>query len=256
MQIYQEGRNMPQVSSLFTNLKNELKLKGLTYKQVAEYLDLTETTVKRMFSNEDMSIKRIDKICELLSIDLADLTRIGKSESRAIEVLTEEQEKQIVSDERMLAVSFLVHQGWTFDELIKHFDFTETELIQKLALLDKMGLMELLPKNKIKTKVSHNLRWRKKGPIQRCFVEKFQSSFMNSYFCEENEYLRLLSGMYTPLTCSVIMKKLQKLAFEIFQLSQEDMKVPLEDRIPFGVLIAARPWHAEFFDKMRKKESD
>jgi transcriptional regulator with XRE-family HTH domain len=245
---------MPQVSSLFVNLKKELKLKGLTYKDVAEYLDLTETTVKRMFSNEDISLKRLDKICELLSIDLADLTRIGKSESRAIEVLTEEQERQIVSDERMVAVSFLVHQGWTFDELIKHFNFTETELIRKLALLDKLGLMELLPKNKIKIKVSRHLRWRKKGPIQRYFVKHFQASFMNSFFCEENEYLRLISGMYTPLTCSIIMKKMQKLAFEIYQLSQEDMKIPLEDRIPFGVLIAARPWHAEFFNKMRRKE--
>jgi hypothetical protein len=48
------------------------------------------------------------------------------------------------------------------------------------------------------------------------------------------------------------LRKLQKLAFEIFQLNQEDRKLALEDRIPFGVLIAARPWHAEFFDKMRK----
>lgn len=245
---------MPQVSSLFINLKKELKLKGLTYKHVAEYLDLTEPTVKRMFSNEDISVKRLDKICELLGIDLADLTRIGKSESRTIEVMSEEQEQQIVRDERMVAVSFLVYQGWTFDELIKHYNFTESELIQKLALLDKLGLIDLLPKNKIKLKVSHHLRWRKKGPIQRYFVKHFQSSFMNSFFCEDNEYLRLISGMYTPLTCSIIMKKLQKLAFEIFQLSQEDMKIPLEDRIPFGVLISSRPWHAEFFNKMRRSE--
>ncbi len=166
--------------------------------------------------------------------------------------MTEAQEQEIVSDERMLAVSFLVYSGWTYEEMLRYFDFTETELIGKLAKLDRLKLIELLPKNRIKLRVAHNLGWRKSGPIQKFFVDHFQTSFIRNDFREENEYLRLISGMYSPLTCSIILRKLQKLAFEIFQLNQEDRKLSLEDRIPFGVLLALRPWHAEFFDKMRK----
>ena len=245
---------MSQVASLFENLKRELRAKGLTYKDVADHLELTESSVKRLFSQEDLSIQRLDKICELLGIDLGDLTNLDRRDSRSIDVMSEKQEREIVQDEKMVAVSFLVYQGWTFEDILKHFQFSEPELIRMLALLDKLNLIELLPKNRIKLKVAHNLSWRKGGPIQRFYVEHFQSSFMKSYFRDENEYLRLISGMYTPLTCSVILKKLQKLTFEVFQLSQEDKKIPLEERIPFGVLIAARPWRAEFFDKFRHPE--
>ena len=245
---------MSQVHSLFENLKRELKAKGLTYKDVAEHLELTESSVKRLFSQEDLSIQRLDKVCELLGIDLADLTNPERGDSRVIVLMSEKQEREIAQDEKTLTVSFLVYQGWTFEEILKYFEFSEPELIRILALLDRLSLIELLPKNRIKLKVAHNLGWRKGGAIQKFYVEHFQGSFMRSYFRDQNEYLRLISGMYTPLTCSVILKKLQKLTFEVFQLSQEDRKVPLDERIPFGVLIAARPWRAEFFDKFRRTE--
>ena len=245
---------MSQVRFLFANLKFELKAKGLTYKDVAEHLGLTENSVKRLFSTEDISLTRLDSICELLGIDLHDLTRTDETDSRAIKLMSLEQEKEIASDERMLAVSFLVYTGWTFEDMLKYFDFTEPELIGKLAKLDKLGLIELQPRNRIKLRVAHNLSWRKRGPVQKSFVKHFQKSFMQNYFDKEGEYLRLMSGMYAPLTCSIIMRKLQKLAFEIFQLHQEDKKLPVEERIPFGALIAARPWRAEFFDKIRRED--
>ena len=90
---------MPQVHALFNNLKNELKARGLTYKDVADHLDLTEASVKRLFSTEDMSLRRLDSICELMTIDLADLTGTNDSDSRAIRQLSEAQELEIVSDE-------------------------------------------------------------------------------------------------------------------------------------------------------------
>ncbi len=243
---------MPQVHALFNNLKNELKARGLTYKDVADHLDLTEASVKRLFSTEDMSLRRLDSICELLTIDLADLTGTNDSDSRAIRQLSEAQELEIVSDERMLAVSFLVFNGWTFDELLKYFDFTEPELIKMLARLDRLKMMELLPKNRIKLRVASNLIWRKNGPIQKFFVDHFQTPFMQSQFSHENEFLRFLSGMYSPLSCSIILRKLQALAREVDQLNQEDRNLSLEERIPFGILLAIRPWHAKFFDKMRR----
>ena len=75
----EEGVVMPQVHSLFANLKSELKAKGLTYKDVAEHLELTETSVKRLFSAEDMTLKRLDSICDLLGVDLAEPSPLASS---------------------------------------------------------------------------------------------------------------------------------------------------------------------------------
>ena len=244
---------MPQVHSLFVTLKNELKSKGMTYLDVANYLDLTEASVKRLFSQEDISLRRLDSICQMLEIDLSHLTRTNDTDTRALIVLTEAQEIEIVADERQLAISFLVLNGWTYDELLKYFDFDEPELIQRLAKLDRLKLIELLPKNRIKLRVAPNLTWLKNGPIQKFFVAHFQSPFMENHFNKENEFLRFLSGMYSPLTCSMILKKLNDLAAEIDQLNQQDRNLTFEERVPFGVLLAIRPWHAEFFENMRRQ---
>ena len=244
---------MPQVHSLFVALKNELKFKGMTYLDVANHLGLTEASVKRMFSQEDISLRRLDSICQMLEIDLSHLTRTNDTDTRALVMLTEAQEIEIVSDERQLAVSFLVLNGWTYDELLKYFDFDEPELIQRLAKLDRLKLIELLPKNRIKLRVAPNLTWLKNGPIQKFFVAHFQSPFMENHFNKENEFLRFLSGMYSPLTCSMILKKLNDLAVEIDQLNQQDRNLTFEERVPFGVLLAIRPWHAKFFENMRRQ---
>ena len=244
---------MPQVHSLFVALKQELKSKGLTYVGVASHLGLTEASVKRMFSQEDISLKRLDRICQLLEVDLSHLTRTNEADTRSLIELSEDQELDIVSDERQLAVSFLVLNGWTYDELLKYFDFSEPELIQRLAKLDKLKLIELLPKNRIKLRVAPNFTWRKNGPIQKFFASHFQGPFMQNQFNRENEFLRFLSGMYSPLTCSIIQKRLNDLAAEIDQLNQQDRNLKLEERVPFGVLMAIRPWHADIFENMRKQ---
>jgi DNA-binding Xre family transcriptional regulator len=225
----------------------------MTYLNVANHLGLTEASVKRIFSQEDISLKRLDNICQMLEIDLSHLTRTSIADTRALIVLTEAQEVEIVSDERQLAVSFLVLNGWTYDELLKYFDFDESELIQRLAKLDRLKLIELLPKNRIKLRVAPNLTWRKNGPIQKFFVSHFQSPFMENQFNKENEFLRFLSGMYSPSTCSIILRKLIDLTTEIDQLNQQDRNLTLEERVPFGVLLAIRPWHAKFFENMRRQ---
>jgi len=225
----------------------------MTYLDVANHLGLTEASVKRMFSQEDISLRRLDSICQMLEIDLSHLTRTNDTDTRALVMLTEAQELEIVSDERQLAISFLVLNGWTYDELLKYFDFDEPELIQRLAKLDRLKLIELLPKNRIKLRVAPNLTWLKNGPIQRFFVAHFQSPFMENHFNKENEFLRFLSGMYSPLTCSMILKKLNDLAVEIDQLNQQDRNLTFEERVPFGVLLAIRPWHAKFFENMRRQ---
>ena len=76
---------------------------------------------------------------------------------------------------------------------------------------------------------------------------------MENHFDKENEFLRFLSGMYSPLTCSMILKKLNDLAVEIDQLNQQDRNLTFEERVPFGVLLAIRPWHAKFFENMRRQ---
>ena len=54
---------MSQTRPLIDTLKQELRKQRITYKQVSEALGLSETSVKRLFSEEAFSIKRLEKVC-------------------------------------------------------------------------------------------------------------------------------------------------------------------------------------------------
>ncbi len=56
-------------------LKAELRARGITYAALAAELGMSESNVKRMFSQADMPLTRVDSILRLLNLDMADLAR-------------------------------------------------------------------------------------------------------------------------------------------------------------------------------------
>ena len=64
---------MAEQSLIVAELKRALRAKSLTYGAVAEKLDLSVASVKRLFSRGDLSLKRVDLICDLLETSVAEL---------------------------------------------------------------------------------------------------------------------------------------------------------------------------------------
>ncbi|MCX6125071.1 MAG: helix-turn-helix domain-containing protein [Proteobacteria bacterium] len=62
-----------QFSEIAKVLKKLLRKKGISYKQIAERLKLSESSIKKLFVSEDCSIQRLAMICDLIDIDIVDL---------------------------------------------------------------------------------------------------------------------------------------------------------------------------------------
>ena len=69
-------------------LKRELRTRGITYAQVARKLNLSEASVKRMFSRKDFNLKRLDQVCQLAGSEFSDLARTLYQEESQISQLT------------------------------------------------------------------------------------------------------------------------------------------------------------------------
>ena len=89
---------MSQTRPLIDTLKLELRKQRITYKQVSVALNLSETSVKRLFSEEAFSVKRLEKVCELLHMDISDLVHMMEKNIDLTTQLTREQETELVSD--------------------------------------------------------------------------------------------------------------------------------------------------------------
>ncbi len=240
---------MSQTAALLDTLKRVLRMRGITYRTIAAELEMSEASIKRLFSSRRISLDRLERICELASISLADLAKQMDLEMRSVDELSEEQERKITADPELLLVTFLVVSGWRFNEILHYYTLTPPQLIKHLATLDRIKLIELLPNNRFYLRISPHFGWRKNGPIQTFFSKNLQRDFLESRFTGEDEALLFPTSMLTRGSRSILRKRLEDLAREFNELNLKDQKLPLEQRQLTSLILALRPWKVPMFEK-------
>jgi len=246
---------MAQAEALITTLKKALKNSGLTYADVARHLGMSEANVKRLFSSKRFTIERLEDICQLMNMELSDLFHLHEETRTQITQLTLEQEKTLVQDIKLLLVAVSVRNRLTFDDMIKNYELSETELVRCLAALDKLKIIDLLPQNRFKLLIDDNFRWHPNGPIERFFETQIQGQFLKSSFCGEMEQRLFLFGLLGESSTQLLIKRMQAFAQEFTDLYHQDNDLPLEKRHTIGLMLAMRPWNAEVFTPLTKSDS-
>ena len=130
---------MPQTTNLIMTLKRALKAHGKTYADVAEQLKLSEASIKRLFSEQSLSLQRLDQICQLIEIEISDLVQMMNDRgSHHLSGLAREQEQEIANDLELLLVTVCILNRWTLTDLMDYFHLTKTRCINHLAKLDRL----------------------------------------------------------------------------------------------------------------------
>ncbi len=244
---------MKRTYEILEMAKKALKSKGLTYADVASYLELSEVSVKRMFAQQHITVARLESICELMGLDFTDLVRMADQEHLRISSLTRDQEQELISDLRFLLVAMCVQNSWTYEEIIDHYQISQHECIGYLARLDHLGLIQLLPNNRIRTLVARDFRWLPRGPFNKFFEQNAQQSFLKSHFSRPDELRLFATGMLSLASLEAIKGQIESLAREFADLRREDSKLPASARVNTGIMMAIRPWELTAFAKLKRR---
>jgi hypothetical protein len=244
---------MARSAVLVETLKRELRSRGITYAGVAKHLAMSEASVKRMFARKEFTLSRLDRICELAGMEFSELARLVVPQDAVISQLTPEQEKEFVANEKLMLVALCTLNHWTFEDIIAAYAIPPAECIKLLARLDRLKFIELLPDNRIRLLVSSAFAWIPDGPIQRLFKEQFQVDFFRSHFDKETECLLLANGALSRSSVSALLARLRKTFAEFSAMRSDDAMLPSTQRLPITLLLAARPWHADFLRKFRRE---
>jgi transcriptional regulator with XRE-family HTH domain len=244
---------MAQTAPLIETLKKALKAHGKTYADVAVHLELSEASVKRLFAEKHFSVQRLDAVCQMLGMEISDLVQLMKEQTqRPICELNEEQEREIIGDTLLLLVTILVLNHWTWDDINAYYDVPEHELIQKLARLDRLRIIELLPRNRVKLLVDPNFAWRRDGPIIRYFQEQVAADFFGSRFKKDGDKLMFINGMLSESSSALIRRKLERLFCEFQELCNDDAGLPVEEKHWNSLALAVREWEYSPFARYRR----
>ena len=244
---------MSQITNLCDTLKQQLKARNITYKDLAQALELSEANIKRIFANQSFTLERLEQVCGVMELSLSDLFLLSSQKEPKLSQLTQEQEEELISNKKLLLIAVCARDGWSFTDMINHYSIDELECVRLLARLDKLKMLQLLPGNKFKLLIAQDFRWIPGGPLEKFMNRNVIVEFMDGDFNQENAFRFYLRGSYSDASIALLKSKLNQLTQDAALLNQQDAKLPLDKRQHIGVLLALRPWELQMFESMRRK---
>jgi len=243
---------MTETAQLIETLKRQLKAQGMTYRDVARALDVSETSVKRLFASGRFTLERVAEIAQLLGYTLAELVQEASASAPRLRVLTEQQEALLVSDEKLLLVAVCAINYWTVQDIVSAYRVTQAECVKYLLMLDRMNVIALLPGDRIRVRVARDFDWLPGGPIRRYFHAHVLDDFLGSRFDGPGETMTFLQGMLTDAAAAELEQELRRLASKAAALHAESSSAPLGQKHGTALLIAKRIWEPTGFHALRR----
>jgi transcriptional regulator with XRE-family HTH domain len=243
---------MSEVSQLFTTIKRQLKLQGKTYRDVAAALGLSEASVKRLLTSDTLGVDRLVEISNLLGFTLAELAQEAAVSETRVRTLGVAQERELVSDTRLLLVAVCALNHWTLADMLAVYRLTEAECLQKLLVLDRLHLIALMPGNRIRLNVARDFDWLPDGPIRQYFRTEGLPEFLDNGFDGPDQSLAFTHGMLTESALATLQTELRRLRARFAELHEESLASPLPKRRGSGLLLALREWEPAAFTALRR----
>jgi DNA-binding Xre family transcriptional regulator len=237
---------------LFDGLKMHLKAREMTYADLARALKISEATVKRIFASRNCTLERLDSICELLQVDLAELARGAPRGDRLINRLTPAQEEELVADPALFLVAICAIQQMRVEEMVALYELTEAQCVALLVRLERLGILELHENNRIRLRLARTFAWNPDGPIMR-YATSQTSDFFAHPFDGPGEFMRMVTVRVSAEGRIALLRRLEQLAREYDEQHRADSRLPLEERNALSVLLAVRYWEPALFKKLRRE---
>ena len=244
---------MSQRAQIIAELKRLLRERGLTYAVVAKKLQLSEANVKRLFSNGNFSLERVDLICELAGIELSQLIERMVANSVPVKQLTLVQEQEVVADPRLFLITWLVLNRWQYADIVKEYAFSERDVLRYLIRLDRLKIIELQPNNRVRLLVSRNFTWRSGGPVQNYIHQKLVREFFATQFHEARDEFFFHGGVISETALAQIRRALQGSARECVEIMDRDRSLLTNKRVGAAFVLALRPWQYSGFTQFHRE---
>jgi transcriptional regulator with XRE-family HTH domain len=228
-------------------LKRQLKVKAVTYAELARRIGLSEASVKRMFAQRSFTLERLEQILEAVGMDFAELVQAATDTPQLIAQLTYAQEQEIIGDTKLLVVAVAALNLIPLEEIVAVYKISEVEAVKYLLRLDKIGFLTLLPNNRVKLLVARTFSWIPNGPIQTYFRGEAYGDFLDARFAGEQEVMKLVSVMLSPRSTKALLERLRQVADEFSRQHQDDARLPYDQRHSLTFMLAARPWMPKAF---------
>lgn len=228
-------------------LKIYLKNAGITYKTLAQQINVSEPTLKRDFHRGSMPLARILKICDVLSVRLQEVlefitTDLGQKVYR----LTMEEEEYLARHLDVYAYIYLLTKYNTPEEVEKQLKLSKATTYYFLRSLERLGLIQILSKNKIRYLKGEHIIGNMHGAASKEIGKRVYNDFVSNDFSIEPKIRSLTSVELSPANVEWLRNRIQQLKNELIIRHNQDESLS-HGKVSLGVLMAMRPWDSNVY---------
>jgi len=237
---------------IVAEIKRALRECQLTYVQVASKLQLSLASVKRLFATGDLSLERVESICELLGLTLKDILDRAHLRNPPTKQLSLPQEQELVTDTKLLFIAWLVLNRTPIEQIVRQYRFTEADVQRHLIRLDRLKVIELQPGNRVRLLISRHFSWRAGGPVQQFIHERLLGEFFASSFSGPLDEIFFHGCAMSDDTQEQLRSVLHKAARECMQIVERERR-PREMRHGAAFVLALRRWKYSGFSQFDRE---
>ncbi|HLE11514.1 MAG: hypothetical protein A2504_05855 [Bdellovibrionales bacterium RIFOXYD12_FULL_39_22] len=164
---------------LFVVLKQVLKSRKITYRMLCEKSSFSESTLKNMFHANNMSIDRLLEICQLADISFPDLVNLANKEDAndfSFNILQETFFAKNPHYYYFFRECFFEKKD--LEQIKKEYKLSDKSVLKYILGLEKLGLLEVHPGNRLRFLVYGKLRWLHNGPWMKRFYPEFMKKIV------------------------------------------------------------------------------
>jgi len=233
-------------------LRSQLRAAHVPQKMLAARIGLSESSIKRVFGQRDMSLSRLATICKAAGLAMEDVLREAADLAPRPDELTLAQEKSLAADPKLLLVAICCLGQWTLAQIVETYALSEAECIRCLARLDKLGLIVLKPGNSYRLQVSAAFHWRPGGPLQQFLRERVVPDYFAGEFENADEAILCVPWRLSAASAHQVVLKLRQLSADIARLQQQDRRLQLSERDGYTLVVGFRCWEFAAFTALRR----
>lgn len=233
-------------------LKSLLKKKKKTYADLAEYLNCSEPTIKRILGLEELSLSRLLQICDFLDVSLSEIEGLIQKGGREEFHLSEKQQLFLVQNKSYFAYLMEVYSGLTTEQIAEKYKLNSKSTQKYLIQLEKYDLIKVT-KNQVRP-FNNAFPSLSNGPLGVAFYKAFiqnSSAFFIDQISEkisrrkesktksEGAVYSVQALTVSPDTFKLAMKEIQTRLYELERTASFEEKNLTEDKLKAGVVILA-----------------
>ncbi len=233
-------RESSEIDVLLRTLKNVFKSRGLLYQHIAESMSVSETTVKRYLTGHGLTVDILERLCRVADLRVSDLFAVLRESDDALPPLTHADEEKLAAEPFLACLLYFIAKGYTLQALQADFKLSDAELNRYLTKLDKWGMIQLYPFNRIRMNVSPLSRVERGGPLARSARNDSLEPMVRN-FDLSNDVWSFAIDKLSPGSMEKATQLLREFTDALAKIAERDRDLSRESSEYYGVFVLMKP---------------